>query len=552
MSPTGRAAASRLLLECDRLSKRFPGVLALDQVCFGLREGEIHALCGENGAGKSTLIKVLCGLWTHGTYEGEVRIEGRPAQFAGVDDAEAAGIAVIYQELALVPEMTVAENLFLGNEPTRSGATRSGATRSGATRSGATRSGATRSGATRSGATRSGRTRWGLIDWHRAYAEAQQLLERFGIDLDPTATVADLGVGQQQLVEIAKALSKDARILLLDEPTAALTESESELLLGILRRLRQHGVTCVYISHRLEELLTISDRITILRDGQSVATLDTAATGRDEIIQLMVGRAIGDLFPRQASAAGEVVLEVRGLSVTAPGHPRPILQEVSFRVCAGEILGIGGLMGSGRTELLMHLIGAYGQRSAGQVLLSGEAQATISPVQAIQRGMYLVSEDRKRYGAVLEQPIRFNLSLSTLRRLTHVGLIDGHAEVDACQGYFDRLGVKAPSLETAAGSLSGGNQQKVVLGKALMTRPRIVFLDEPTRGIDVGARREIYELMNRLTADGLAVVMVSSELPELMGMSDRLLILSAGRIGGAFEHSDVSQEDLMTAAMTYH
>ncbi len=519
------SAAGRVLLECSSLTKRFPGVLALDQVSFELRAGEIHALCGENGAGKSTLIKVLCGVWPHGSYEGEVRIDGEPVRFAGVDGAEAAGIAVIYQELALVPEMTVAENLCLGSEPTY------------------------------------GRGRWGMIDWHRAYADAQKLLATYGIDLDPTDRVGDLGVGQQQLVEIAKALSKDARLLLLDEPTAALTESETELLMGILRKLKRHGVTSVYISHRLEEVLEISDRVTILRDGQSVRTLITADTRREQIIQLMVGRDIGELFPRQAPSAGDVMLEIGGLTVTAPGHPRPILENVSFQVRAGEILGLGGLMGSGRTELLMHLVGGYGQRAGGEVRLAGEALPAVTPAQAIRRGMYLVSEDRKRYGAVLQQPIRFNLSLSALERLiyrwypfraTGLALIDGHAEVDACQGYFDRLGIKAPGLDTPAGSLSGGNQQKVVLGKALMTRPRVIFLDEPTRGIDVGARREIYGLMNRLTAGGMAVVMVSSELPELMGMSDRLLILSAGRVGGVFDHADVSQEEVMAAAMTHH
>ena len=488
MSPT---ASQPVLLACDRVTKRFPGVVALNEVCFDLRAGEIHALCGENGAGKSTLIKVLCGVWPHGTYEGEVRIDGQPARFARVQDAESEGIAVIYQELALVPEMTVAENLFLGNEPTR----------------------------------------WGLIDWHQAYAETQRLLEKYGIDLDPTDTVADLGVGQQQLVEIVKALAKDTRILLLDEPTAALTESESELLLGILRGLREHGVTSVYISHRLEEVLAISDRITILRDGQSVKTLETAATGRDEIIQLMVGRSIGELFPRQAPATGEVVLEIGGLTVTAPGHPRPVLEDVSLQVRAGEILGIGGLMGSGRTELLMHLVGAYGRRSAGQVRLGGEPLPEVSPAQAIGRGLYLVSEDRKRYGAVLPQSIRFNLSLSALQRLTRAGLVNGPAEVSECQDYFGSLRVKAPGLETPVGSLSGGNQQKVVLGKALMTRPRVIFLDEPTRGIDVGARREIYELMNRLTADGLAVVMVSSELPELMGHERSSVDLELGPRG---------------------
>lgn len=501
-----------LLLECDRVTKRFPGVLALDQVSFDLKAGEVHALCGENGAGKSTLIKVLCGIWAHGSYEGEVRIEGESVHFTGIADSEAAGIAVIYQELALVPEMTVAENIVLGNEPTR----------------------------------------WGLIDWDQAYATTQNLLEKYDIDLDPTARVMDLGVGQQQLVEIVKALSKNTRILLLDEPTAALTETESELLLGIIRQLRDHGVTCVYISHRLEEVLDISSRITIIRDGKSIKTLDTSETDRDEIIRHMVGRSIDDLFPRETCELGDLLLEVANLTVMDPKHPRPVLENIAFQVRAGEILGIGGLMGSGRSELLMHLIGGYGERTGGDVRMASEPLPQVSPAEAIHRGLVLVSEDRKRYGAVLGQSIRFNLSLSSLRQFVAALLIDGDAEVHGCQDYFKKLGVKAPGLETEAGSLSGGNQQKVVLGKALMTRPKVVLLDEPTRGIDVGAKREIYELMNLLTSEGLAVVMVSSELPELMGMSDRYLILSAGKIGGAFDDSNATQEDLMAAAMAYH
>ena len=533
--PAGSSASAESpeaapLLQCHGLTKRFPGVLALDGVRWTVRGGEIHALCGENGAGKSTLIKVLSGVWPHGSYEGMVTLDNDEVRFTGIAEAEAAGIAVIHQELALVPEMTVAENLYLGNELLK----------------------------------HSGRRRarvWGWVDWHRAYADAQDLFDTYGLDLDPTARVADLGVGQQQLVEICKALAKEARLLLLDEPTAALSDAETELLLDILRQLRRHGVTCVYISHRLEEVLAISDRVTVLRDGQSIQTLDTATTTAQEIIRLMVGRHIDTLFPRQPSAMGSVVLEVQGLTVCPNGSTRPILQDIDFQVHAGEILGIGGLMGSGRTELLMHLLGAYGKRLSGRVLLADEVLESALPGQAIAKGLYLVSEDRKRYGAVLQQSIRFNLSLSALEGLLRrwapwlsdwLHLIDDGAEVDACRDLFEELEVKAPHLETQTLHLSGGNQQKVVLGKALMTRPRVVLLDEPTRGIDVGARRQIYSLMNRLTADGMAVVMVSSELAELTGMSDRLLILSAGRVGGRFEDPKTPQEELMAAALTHH
>ena len=497
-------------LEVRGLTKTFPGVTALDRVSFDLAAGEVHALCGENGAGKSTLIKVLSGIHPHGSYEGEILVDGRPAAFASIADAEDVGIAVIYQELALIAGMTVAENVFLGAEP-RSGA---------------------------------------LIDWHTMYADTRRLLDEYDLALDPTARVADLGIGQQQLVEIVKALAKDSTILLLDEPTAALTEAEVERLLGIVERLRERGITCVYISHKLDEVFAIADRITVLRDGEGVCTLATAATDKDEVIRDMVGREIVDFYPRQAGETGAALLEVEGLSVEAEGVE--ILQNISFEVRAGEVLGLGGLMGAGRSELLMHILGAYGTRKAGRVRASGRALAGHTPADAIAEGLVLVSEDRKRYGLLLDKSIGFNLSLASLWQFTGRMLINAHREIGRNQLFFDSLGIRANGQETVVGSLSGGNQQKVVLGKALMTEPQIILLDEPTRGIDVGAKVEVYELINSLTAEGKAVLLVSSELPELMGMSDRMVILSNGLIGGTFDRDDATQERILAAAMAHN
>jgi D-xylose transport system ATP-binding protein len=499
-----------VVLTARRIVKRFPGVVAIKDVSFDLRPGEIHVLCGENGAGKSTLIKVLSGIHPHGSYEGEVIIAGQLAKMHNVNDAQKLGIAVIYQELALVPQMTVAENIFLGREPTR----------------------------------------LGLIDHLKMEDEARRLLQKFGIDIDPDRLMLDLGVGHQQLVEIVKALAKDGRILILDEPTAALSESEVRILLQILRDLKAKGVSCIYISHKLEEVLAIADRITILRDGQSVTTLSNAQheVSKAEIIRHMVGREITDLFPRRQSEPGASMLSVSGLSVRGPVGGIS-LQNINLDVRAGEVLGLGGLMGAGRTELLMHRFGAYGTRTSGTVSLSGKEVVQMKPDRAIASGMVLVSEDRKRYGLVLDQSIGFNLSLSSLERVSRLGLVDFANEQTRNQEMFASLRVKAPNMEATVGKLSGGNQQKVVLGKALMTHPRVVFLDEPTRGIDVGAKLEVYELINRLTDAGQAVILVSSELPELMGMSDRILMLHAGTIGGAFTRDDATPEKLLSAAL---
>ncbi len=505
-------AEIRPILRTERLVKRFPGVVALKGVSFDLRAGEVHALCGENGAGKSTLIKTLSGLYPASTYEGRILLDEQPARFHGIADAGKAGIAVIYQELALVGEMTVAENIFLGDAPCKGP----------------------------------------FIDWDRVNLEARQHLEQFKINISPDVMVQGLGVGEKQLVEITRALRKKSRILILDEPTAALTETEVAILLDMIRDLRRRGISCIYISHKLDEVFAIADRITVLRDGESIVTLEAARTGKQEVIRHMVGRDITDFYPRRPTPVGESLLRVHHLTVAPRAKEPARLSAISFDVRAGEVLGIGGLMGAGRTELLMHLFGAWGVRVEGTVELAGRPFAARTPEEAISLGLVLASEDRKRYGVLLEKTIGFNMSLSSLKKLTRRGVIDEDLEYSRNKHYFDFLRIKAPGMESDVGQLSGGNQQKVVLGKALMTEPRVVLLDEPTRGIDVGAKVEVYELINQLTARGQAVVLVSSELPELMGMSDRILMLAEGRVGGLFAKADATQERLLAAAMGLH
>jgi D-xylose transport system ATP-binding protein len=502
----------QFILEARGIVKRFGPVAALSGVDFDLRAGEIHALCGENGAGKSTLIKTLSGIYPAGSYEGELLVAGHPARFRNVSDARAAGIAVIYQELALIDEMTVAENIYLGQEPTSGG----------------------------------------RILWPAIFQGAAQLLRKFHIDLDPATKVSRLGVGEKQLVEIVKALSKNSRILILDEPTAALSESEVAVLLDILRALRMGGMGCVYISHKLDEVFAISDRITVLRDGKSIVTMEAGKTNKPQVIRHMVGREITQLFPRRpAKQLGDVLLSVRDLTVSGSSRQSK-LESISFDVRAGEVLGIGGLMGAGRSELLLHLFGAFGQRENGTVSLSGIPMPRPTPGRCVSAGLVMVCEDRKKQGLVLPQTINFNLSLSSLDRLTRMGLLSDEQEVRRNQGMYASLAIRATGLEAISGRLSGGNQQKVVLGKALLTEPRVIFLDEPTRGIDVGAKQEVYELINRMTDQGRAVVLVSSELPELMGMSDRILMLSEGRMGGIFDRADATPEKLLAAAISSH
>jgi len=497
------------VLQARRIVKRFGGLAALDGVSFDLRSGEVHALCGENGAGKSTLIKLLAGVHPHGTYEGEILIDGRPASFRSTRDAERAGIAIIHQELALFPEMSVGENLFLGALPTRRG----------------------------------------RIDWDQVYARSSATLAECGMTLDPAARVGGLGVGQQQLVEIARAIQRQPRVLVLDEPTAALAQSEIATLLALVRRLRDQGVACVFISHKLDEVFAVADRITVLRDGAVEGTLEAAETNADEVIRRMVGRRIEDYYPRRQSEPGRALLSLRDLGVAPPPGSTLRLRGISLEVCAGEVLGIGGLMGAGRTELLNHLVGLWGARQEGTAELDGEPLVSRGPREALRRGVALVTEDRKRYGLVLQQGVSFNVSLSTLGSLRRGPFIDRDGEVARTKATVDDLRIRVQTLEQPVGTLSGGNQQKVVLGKMLLTVPRVLLLDEPTRGIDVGARLEVYELINRLTAAGKAIVLVSSELGELMGMSDRIVMLCEGRIGGVFERGAATQEQLLAAAM---
>ena len=556
------------LLAARHLTKRFPGVVALDAVNFELHAGEIHALCGENGAGKSTLIKLLSGIHPHGSYEGDLLVDDHPVQFSSIRDAETAGIAVITQEFALIDELSVAENIFLGRLPTFAAAASAWLTPTSGTQPHppATPSQSLGEAQLAKPSRSLGEARlakpsrslgegW-RVDWLEMHRRASALLLDFGLAIAPDAPVRTLGIGQKQLIEIVRAMDKRTRVLVLDEPTAALTGAEVAVLLDHLRRLRAQGTACIYISHKLDEVFALAGRITVLRDGQSVVTLARAETTIPEVIKHMVGREIADLYPRRAGtidaipASQENLLEVRHLTVAPRRGEAPVLHDISFAIRAGEVLGFGGLMGAGRTELMMHVFGAWGHRLDGEVTLRGEPYGDPTPGDSIARGLVLATEDRRRYGLVLEQSVGFNLSLSSLRAFTRVpARIDQCVEYVRNQQFFESLRIKAPGQSTRTAGLSGGNQQKVVLGKALMTEPAVVMLDEPTRGIDVGAKLEVYELVNRLTSEGKAVILVSSELPELIGMSDRIIMLAAGRIGGEYRRPDFDPEKLLAAAM---
>lgn len=497
------------LLEMKQITKEFPGVKALDGVTFDLDAGEFHALVGENGAGKSTLMKVLSGVYPHGTYGGDIVVEGTVRRFATIREAERAGIAIIFQELSLVKELTVGENIFLGQEPSR----------------------------------------FGVINWSELYRRASELLRDLHLQIDPRTPVGNLGIGQQQLVEIAKALSKEAKILVLDEPTAALTESEVATLFDILRKLKDRGVGMIYISHKLDEVFEMANRITVLRDGRTVGTNAAADLDKDKVISLMVGREVGDIFPTTSHEFGDTALEVRNLTAFDAENPsKKIVDGVSFSVRRGEVLGIAGLMGAGRSELLMSVFGAWAGKTEGEVLVEGTAVRIKSPADAIRNGLGFVTEDRKRYGLLLEQTIVDNMTLAGLKQISGRFLTHRSREAVAARGAMQSLRVKANSPETVAGTLSGGNQQKVVLGKWLLTNPKVLFLDEPTRGIDVGAKQEIYAEINKLAKEGLAIVMVSSELPEVLGLADRVIVLHEGRLTGEFGKTDATPENVMAAA----
>jgi D-xylose transport system ATP-binding protein len=497
------------LLEMKQITKEFPGVKALDGVTFDLHEGEFHSLVGENGAGKSTLMKVLSGVYPFGTYGGDIVVEGKIQQSKTVRDAENAGIAIIFQELSLVKELTVGENIFLGKEPSR----------------------------------------FGIINRSELYQKATQLLKDLHLPIDPRTPVGNLGIGQQQLVEIAKALSQKAKILVLDEPTAALTESEVETLFAILEKLRKRGVGMIYISHKLDEVFAMSDRITVLRDGKTVGTHDAKDLTKDKVISLMVGRDVGEIFPESLHNFGETVLEVKNLNAyDFDNKSKKLVNDVSFSVKKGEVLGIAGLMGAGRSELLMSIFGAWQGKTSGEVFVEGSKVDIDSPSEAIKNGIGFVTEDRKRFGLILDQTIMDNSTLAGLKRITGAFLVNRSRETIATKKVMSSLHVKANSPMTVTGTLSGGNQQKVVLGKWLLTNPKVLFLDEPTRGIDVGAKQEIYAEINKLAATGLAIVMVSSELPEVLGLSDRILVLHEGKLTGEFTRSEATPEKVMIAA----
>ncbi|SDY71129.1 monosaccharide ABC transporter ATP-binding protein, CUT2 family [Modestobacter sp. DSM 44400] len=497
------------ILEMRSITKTFPGVKALSDVSLAVRRGDVHAICGENGAGKSTLMKVLSGVYPAGSYDGEIVFDGQVCRFSGIRDSEHAGIAIIHQELALVPFLSIAENIFLGNER---------------------------------------RGRAGLIDWNKANAEAAELLASVGLAENPLTPVGQLGVGKQQLVEIAKALSKDVKLLILDEPTAALNDTDSAHLLSLLRRLQQRGITSIMISHKLNEITAIADHTTVIRDGQTVETLDMSQPGvdQDRIIRGMVGRDLESYYPERESHPGEEVLRVEDWTVKHPSQDRLVVDHASFTVRAGEVVGIAGLMGAGRTELAMSIFGrSYGRDISGRIFMHGREVKARTVSEAIDRGIAYATEDRKKYGLNLIEDIRRNVSAAALGKLSRRGWVNGNEETRVAEDSRRDMNIKAPSVSSIVGKLSGGNQQKVVLSKWLFTDPEVLILDEPTRGIDVGAKYEIYTIINKLVAAGKAVVVISSELPELLGICDRIYTLSAGRITGELPVREATQESLM-------
>ncbi|WP_394361339.1 multiple monosaccharide ABC transporter ATP-binding protein [Amycolatopsis sp. SB7-3] len=497
------------ILRMRGITKTFPGVKALQDVNLSVRRGEIHAICGENGAGKSTLMKVLSGVYAHGSYDGEIVFDGEPCAFSAIRDSERRGIVIIHQELALCQQLSIAENIFLGNE----------------------------------------KARGGLIDWNRTNAEAGELLRRVGLRENPVTPVLDIGVGKQQLVEIAKALSKEVKLLILDEPTAALNDDDSAHLLELLRGLREDGVTCVLISHKLNEIAAIADSITILRDGRTIETLDAGAVTEDRIIAGMVGRKLENRFPPREPRIGDEVLRIEDWTVHSPTqHGRVVVDGASLTLRRGEIVGLAGLMGAGRTELAMSVFGrSYGKDISGRLIKDGKEIDVRTVGDAVANGIAYATEDRKRYGLNLIEDIQRNVSGAALGKLARRGWVDENEEHRVAEEFRKSMNIKAPDVRSVTGTLSGGNQQKVVLSKWILTDPDVLILDEPTRGIDVGAKYEIYTIVNRLAEEGKAVLVISSELPELLGLCDRIYTLSAGRITGEVDRAEATQEVLMRA-----
>lgn len=488
------------VLEMKNITKTFPGVKALDKVNFSLEKGEVHALLGENGAGKSTLMKVLNGI--HKRDEGEIIVKGQPVEFEGTKEAQNAGLAIIHQELELIPYLNVAENIYLGREDKN-----------------------------------------GLfINYKKLYQKTQDVLDMLGVDIDPKAKIIDLNIGSQQMVEIAKAVSQNAEILVMDEPTSSLTNQEIDILFKLIERLKEQDIAIVYISHRLEEVFEICDRVTVLRDGQFVGEVKTADTTEDELIKMMVGRTIEDRFPKMKFNPGDEILKIDNISVSKE------VINASFKLNRGEILGVAGLMGSGRTELAKAIFGVF-KEIEGNIYYKGKKLKIDSPADAINNGIYYLSEDRKEEGLVLGLSVSDNISISVLNEmLTGKTFIDAEREKELAKKYIEDLNIKTPSESQKVKNLSGGNQQKVVISKLLSTKPEVVIFDEPTRGIDVGAKREIYNLMQDLIDEGVAVILISSELPEILNLSNRILVMHEKEIMGELDAVDADQEAIMKLA----
>lgn len=510
---------SNIILEMNHITKEFPGIKALDNINFKVERGEIHAICGENGAGKSTLMNVLSGVYPYGSFEGEIVYNGEICEFHNIRDSEKKGIVIIHQELALSPNLSIAENVFLGNEVT---------------------------------------SHKGIIDWTQTMQKAKEMLSVVGLENENLeAAVSSLGVGKQQLIEIVKALTKDVELLILDEPTASLNDEESLNLLNIILGLKEKGITCIIISHKLNELEYVADNITILRDGKTIETLNKDEEGFDEnrIIKGMVGRELTNRYPPFENNAKEVVFEVKDWNVYHPDDGnRQVLKDISFNVRAGEVVGFAGLMGAGRTELAMSIFGkSYGQKISGQIYKEGEELNLKDVKDAIEHKIAYVPEDRKTAGLIGMHDIKVNMTLPALKNFfSKNSVIDQKNEIKVSKKYKDLINIRARSIEQEAGSLSGGNQQKVVLAKWMITEPDILILDEPTRGIDVGAKYEIYNIINELSREGKAIIFISSEMPEIIGMCDRVYVLNEGEIVGELYRDDLSQENIMTHIVSHN
>jgi putative multiple sugar transport system ATP-binding protein len=502
------------ILEMRGMRKTFHGMTALSDVNLTVLPGQIHAIVGENGAGKSTLMKVLSGVYPYGDYEGEIRFLGKECRFKGIHDSEMMGIIIIHQELALVPLLSITENIFLGNEQATGG----------------------------------------VIDWNASHVKTQALLKKVGLKESPNTLVTNLGVGKQQLIEIAKALSKEVKLLILDEPTASLNETDSDALLELLLELKRQGIACILISHKLNEISKVADAITVLRDGSSVATLDcaTETVSEDLIIRHMVGRDMADRYPKRTSHVGDRVFEVKNWTVHHAVHPeRQVIKGVNLHVNRGEILGIAGLMGAGRTELAMSVFGrTYGQNISGQVFLHGKEVDTSTVQKSIDHGIAYVTEDRKGYGLVLDETIAWNTTLANLAAVSKHSVINEGQEFGVAQDFRSKLNIRSPNVFARTVNLSGGNQQKVMLSKWLFSEPEVLILDEPTRGIDVGAKYEIYTIIAQLAAEGKCVIMISSEMPELLGMCDRICVLNEGAFVAEFPAAEATQEKIMRSIVT--